>query len=195
MARLGHSHRSADPPESADSPGGAFLPKKSPPPPLPVFQPVEVSCPDSLLQTDIPPHDFAHALYSAIDLIPDVPYDIEEYKPQNPVVTPAGYPQMPNMKLLQPEFFRRYDTSTLFYVFFYFPATPQQLYAGRELRQRGWRFHTKYQTWFRRAGEPAEVTAEYEIGRFEYFDHNAPDGWVVRIRPGFKLEYGYLDTD
>jgi CCR4-NOT transcriptional regulation complex NOT5 subunit len=42
-------------------------------------------------------------------------------------------------------------------------------------------FHTKYQTWFRRAGEPAEVTTEYEIGRFEDFDHNAPDGSCLTL--------------
>jgi CCR4-NOT transcription complex subunit 3 len=113
---------------------------KLPSNPSQLFQPVEVSAPD------IPAQEFAHALYSVLDLIPDVPYDIDDYKPQNPVETPKSYPPMPNMKLLQPEFFRRCDASTLFYIFFYFPGTPQQCFAGRELRQRGWRFHMKYQT-------------------------------------------------
>jgi CCR4-NOT transcription complex subunit 3 len=188
-------HRPQSPPEPSDF-GSVPLPvKRIPSNPSQLFQPVEVVAPDRILQTDIPPQEFAHALYSSLDLIPDVPYDIDDYKPQNPVETPKSYPQMPNMKLLQPEFFRRYDASTLFYIFFYFPGTPQQYFAGRELKQRGWRFHTKYQTWFKRATEPTEITQQYEVGKFDYLDHKVPDGWAVRQRSGFKLEYEYLDTE
>lgn len=159
------------------------------------FNPVELKSPESLLQTDMSPQDFSHALFSASDLIPDVPFDLADYKPQNPIQTQAEYPQAPNMKLLQPEFFRRYDLSTLFYIFFYFPGTSQQMFAGNELKQRGWRFHTQYQTWFHRTSEPAKVTDKYEVGSFEYFDHNTQDGWCVRFRNSFKLEYEYLETE
>ncbi|OHS96289.1 hypothetical protein TRFO_37562 [Tritrichomonas foetus] len=159
------------------------------------YNPVELKSPDTLLQTDMTQQDFSHALFSSIDLIPDVPFDIADYKPQNLVNTPAEYPQSPNMKLLQSDFFRRYDLSTLFYIFFYFPGTPQQLFSGNELKQRGWRFHTKYQTWFHRISEPTEITDHYEIGAFEYFDHNTQDGWCVRVRNSFKLEYECLETE
>jgi CCR4-NOT transcription complex subunit 3 len=99
------------------------------------------------------------------------------------------------MRLLQPEFFRRYDVSTLFYVFFYFPGSSQQSFAGRELKQRGWRFHTKYQTWFHRVSPPSETTAAYEVGTFEYFDHTGPEPWIVRERRTFKLEYEHTETE
>jgi CCR4-NOT transcription complex subunit 3 len=160
------------------------------------FQPVEITSPETLLQTDISQEEFAHSLLSSIDLIPDVPYELDDYKPQNPMPEPnRTFPQAPNMRLLQPDFFRRYDASTLFYIFFYFPGSPQQSFAGRELKQRGWKFHTKYQTWFRRVGEPAQMTPEYEIGTFEYFDHTGLEPWVVRERTGFRLEYEHLETE
>jgi CCR4-NOT transcription complex subunit 3 len=163
--------------------------------PSQLFQPGDVASPESLLQTDIPRHEFAHALFSAIDLIPDVPYELDDYKPRGPAETPPSYPQVPNMKLLQPEFFRRYDASTLFYVSFYFPGTRQQYFAGRELKRRRWRFHTKYQTWFRRIAEPVEVTAEYEVCQFEYFHCKDADAWGIRQRNAFKLEYEYLEVE
>lgn len=177
-----------------DFPTIASLPKKPPQAPQQhgaTFQPVEVQAPEQLLQTDMAQQDFANALYSSLDLIPDVPYDLSEYKPQNQVDIPQFYPTMPNMKLLQPEFFRRYDLSTLFYIFFYFPGSAPQFFAGRELKQRGWRFHTKYQTWFHRISEVTESTSTYEIGKFEYFDHSTAEGWCIRQRNAFKFEYEY----
>ena len=162
---------------------------------MPLFQPVEIKSPEQLMQTDMSQQEFAHALSLAADLIPDVPYELCDFKPQHPVETPATFPQMPNVKLLQPEFFCRFDISTLFYIFFYFQGTSQQYFAGRELKQRGWRFHTKYQTWFHRVGEPTEITPQYEIGKFEYFDHNTSAGWCIRQRNSLKLEYSCLEIE
>lgn len=158
----------------------------------PSFHQYEIKDPEQLLQSDISEPEFSHLLSLSANFIPDVPYEVIDYKPQHMFNTPSNFPQMPNMKLLQPEFFCRYDVSTLFYIFFYFPGSSQQYFAGRELKQRGWRFHTKYQTWFHRVGEPTEVTKEYEIGKFEYFDHNTSSGWCVRQRNSFKLEYDCL---
>jgi CCR4-NOT transcription complex subunit 3 len=181
MSRAAHR-----PPEKgSDSPDFPSIPPKSP----------SNQSAESFLQTDIPRHEFAHALFSAIDLIPDVPYDLEDEQSRNSVPTRASYPRVPNMKLLQPEFFRRYDASTLFYVFFYFAGTAQQYFAAGELKRRGWRFHTKYQTWFRRIAEPVEVTPEYEICAFEYFHHTDPDAWGIRHRDAFKLEYEFLEAE
>jgi CCR4-NOT transcription complex subunit 3 len=186
------------PSDTADHGTISLLSKKNPSAPAAhqqSFQPVEIESPETVLQTDLSPEEFSHALFSSIDLIPDVPYELDDYKPQNPVETPKSYPQVPNMRLLQPEFFRRYDISTLFYIFFYFPGSSQQSFAARELKQRSWRFHTKYQTWFHRLSEPTELTNEYEVGHFEYFDHREPDGWCVRERANFKLEYNHLETE
>jgi CCR4-NOT transcription complex subunit 3 len=185
--------------DSPDFPTIPLLPKKIPTTSsghrLQVFRPVEVTSPDELLQTDFHQHEFVHTLFSTLNLIPDVPSDNFDYQPTNPVDVPKSFPQIPNVKLLQPEFFKNYDVSTLFYMFFYFPGTPQQFLAGRELKQRGWRFHTIDQTWFRRLTEPIEVTSQYEIGTFEYFEHKEVDGWTIRQRTEFKLEYEFLETD
>lgn len=187
--------------EAEDFPTISVLSKK--PPSVPAshpsqfFNPVEVQSPEVLLQTDMTQQDFAHALFASLDLIPDVPYDIADYKPQNEPCPESqnGYPQTPNMKLLQPEFFRRYDLSTLFYIFFYFPGTAQQYFAGRELKQRGWRFHTKYQTWIHRISEATKTTPQYEIGKFEYFHHKEPEEWCIKQRNEFQLDYNDIENE
>jgi CCR4-NOT transcription complex subunit 3 len=159
------------------------------------FLPVDLQSPDQLLQTEIPMHEFSNALFASLDTLPDVPHTFCKYEPQNPIETPSEYPQEPNQRILQPEFFRRFDLSTLFYIFFYFPGTPQQLFASKELKARGWRFHSRFQTWFRRISEPKNVTKESETADFDYFDHTSANGWCIRRRNDFKFEYDFLDTD
>lgn len=151
--------------------------------------------PQSLIITDINSPHFAHSIYEAAENLPDVPYDLVQFESSNPVKTPDEYPQAPNPRLLQPEFFSRFDLSTLFYIFFYFPGKPQQFFAGRELQQREWKFHPKYQTWFHRIGSPIEVSPHYEIGNFLYFDHTTSQGWCVRQREHFKFDYDFLEPD
>jgi CCR4-NOT transcription complex subunit 3 len=68
-------------------------------------------------------------------------------------------------------------------MFFFFAGSQNQFYAEKELKQRGWRFHKRYQTWFRRTGNPQTQTDQFEIADFEYFDHNSEHGWWVRKRP------------
>jgi CCR4-NOT transcription complex subunit 3 len=101
-------------------------------------------------------------------------------------------PLVPNTKLLLPEFIKRYDNLTLFYIFYYLPASPPQYFAGRELRSRDWKFHKKEQTWYRRLAEPTEVTKDYEIGKFERFDHG--DNWGITTIPSFTLEYALVES-
>ena len=188
-------------PDGDDFPTIPILSKKGPSiptsHPVQLFQPIDVQSPEALLQTDMSQQEFAHAILSSIELIPDVPFEVVDYKPQTPADPEAcaDFPQSPNMKLLQPEFFRRYDISTLFYIFFYFPGTAPQYFAGKELKQRGWRFHTKHNTWFHRIAEATEVTDRYEVGKFEYLDHKEPNGWCVKQRDGFTLEYEFVETD
>jgi CCR4-NOT transcription complex subunit 3 len=50
---------------------------------------------------------------------------------RGPVEGRRWHPPAPDMKLLRPEFFRRYDVSTLFYIFFQFPRIPHPFFAGR----------------------------------------------------------------
>ena len=99
------------------------------------------------------------------------------------------------MKLLQPEFFTKYDLDTLFFIFFYLTGTPQQYFAGKELKKRGWVFHKQYQSWFRLVGEATETTDQYQIGKFEYFDHASHENWMIRPRTNFKLEFSMIEKD
>jgi CCR4-NOT transcription complex subunit 3 len=145
---------------------------------------------DALLQTDFSPLDFAHALSSTLPFVPDPPYDQAPPDPHSDA--PPGWPQAPNLRLLQPEFFAKFDEQTLFYIFFYSPGTARQYWAGEELKQRGWFFHRKYNTWFKRAAErPAERAergAEYEIGPFVYFDTLTREGWCSRVSQPFRFD-------
>ena len=89
----------------------------------------------------------------------------------------------------------RAEVASLMYFFYYAQGTVQQLLAARQLQQRGWQFHTQYNTWFRRLGAPAASSPESETGKFAYFDfhvHEGAPGWVVRVREDFKFEYRHL---
>ncbi|OHS93321.1 hypothetical protein TRFO_11955 [Tritrichomonas foetus] len=187
-------------------PSLSSLPKKNPPPPVSIQRPhstpappppppndtfpsSDARSPENILQTELTQQDFCHALSAEMNLIPDPPYDAHEVDSSNAIETPPSYPQTKNMKLIQPEFFKKYDLSTLFFIFFYSPGTSQQYFAGRELQNRDWYYHIKYQTWFHRLEEPKEKTAEYEIAKYEYFDHATNEGWCVRQRLNFRLDF------
>ena len=152
------------------------------------FESFNITIPESITSTTLTPQDFVYSLSTSLNLIPDVPYEEENEMVQT---TKEGnsYPEQPYIKLLQPEFFKKYDLQTLFFIFFYFPNSSQQYFAGRELKRRQWVFHKKYQTWFHRIGEPSERTETYEIGKFEYFEYGTNEGWCIRVRSPFKFEY------
>ncbi|EAY20488.1 NOT2 / NOT3 / NOT5 family protein [Trichomonas vaginalis G3] len=160
------------------------------------FEPYNINSPESFIQADLSPQDLGYALTKTLGLIPDAPYDVAVNSKPTPTGKQQqnnGYPKMPYLKLLQPEFFKKYDNQTLFFIFFYFIKTSQQYFAGCELKRRNWRFNTKYQTWFHRIGKPLEKTDQYEIGKFEYFDNESAESWCIRVRSPFKFEYQYMD--
>ncbi|KAK8860232.1 CCR4-NOT transcription complex, subunit 3 [Tritrichomonas musculus] len=158
-----------------------------------IYNMPEAKTPEELLQTDPTQREFERALFTSLDLIPDIPYDLIGYQPQNPVNVPTEYPQTPNMKLFQPEFLKNYDLSTLFYIFYYFPGSTQQYFAGEELKKRNWIYHNMNKTWYHRLSEPCEKTSDYEIGKFEYFDSVSKDYWGIKQIEAFKLEYRFVD--
>lgn len=157
-----------------------------------VYNIIDVSTPEELLQTDPTQREFERALFTSLDLIPDIPYDLQNYEPQNPGEVPSYFPQTPNIKLFQPEFLKNYDLSTLFYIFYYFPGS-FQYFAGEELKKRNWVYHNINKTWYHRLSEPSEKTSEYEIGKFEFFDTSSKDFWRVKQINPFKLEYKCVD--
>lgn len=88
--------------------------------------------------------------------------------------------------------FSKLDLDTLFYIFYYQPGTYAQYLAAQELKNKSWRFHTSYLTWFQRAQEPDVITDEYEQGVYHYFDWES--GWSSRRKTGFRFEYNALEA-
>jgi len=116
----------------------------------------------------------------------------KQYNPRNPYPTPACYPTAPLLLFDSPPIFEKFDTDTLFFIFYYQQGSYQQYLAARELKKQIWRFHKKYLTWFQRHEEPKEINAEYEQGTYVYFDYET--GWCQRKKAEFTFEYRYLET-
>lgn len=106
-----------------------------------------------------------------------VPLDLEKpdhYKPANPwAFTPAHYPQEPLGIFDDPRLYSRIDTDSLFYAFYYRQGTYQQYLAAKALKSQSWRFHKQYQTWFQRHEEPRNITEEFELGTYRFFDYES----------------------
>jgi len=157
------------------------------------FQPIELNVPKDLLETKLMSYEFANSLFLAAEILPDIPIAKSNYVPQNMKETPQEYPKNVFQRGLLPDFFVKYDVSTLFYIFFYFPGTKFQDYAGKELILRGWKFHREFKTWFCRVSEPKEINKDYEIGEYDYFDYNSSSGWCIRRKKDFRFDYECLE--
>jgi CCR4-NOT transcription complex subunit 3 len=134
----------------------------------------------------------------------------KHYKPTQKYNTPAHYPQEPLPIFDDPALYRRIDTDTLFYVFYYRQGTYQQYLAAKELKRQSWRFHKQYQTWFQRHEEPKTITEEYEQGTYRFFDYESTwfvvltqeANWLLthqrrmnRRKSDFKFVYKFLEDD
>jgi len=115
----------------------------------------------------------------------------KQYTARNPCITPAYYAQMPSPVFENPATFEKFDTDTLFFVFYYQQGSYQQYLAAKELKKQSWRYHKKYLTWFQRHEEPKEITNDYEQGTYVYFDYET--GWCQRKKTEFTFEYRYLE--
>jgi CCR4-NOT transcription complex subunit 3 len=133
----------------------------------------------------------AALLQQALGSMPESDAD-SSYQPQSPVTTPSFYPQTVNSVFEQPSTFEKFDTDTLFFIFYYQQGTYSQGLAARELRKKAWRFHKKYLTWFQRHEEPKEISADYEQGTYVYFDWE--HGWCQRKKELFTFEYRFLES-
>lgn len=65
------------------------------------------------------------------------------YTPRNPYPTPNSFPQTPAAVFDAPAIFEKFDTDTLFFIFYYQQGTYQQYLAARELKKQSWRYHKK----------------------------------------------------
>ncbi len=64
-------------------------------------------------------------------------------------------------------------------------------HAIKELRERGWKFHNKFSTFFHLQGNPKAENNEFIEGKFKFFDFE--QDWVIRTKKEFKFELTYLD--
>jgi len=120
-------------------------------------------------------------------------YRERTYLPRNPYQTPRFFPEHPDPLLYEPPIFEKFDTDTLFFIFYFQQGTYQQYLAACELKKGAWRYHKKYLTWFQRHSEPEETTEEYEKGTYVYFDYDT--SWCPRMKTQFVFEYSYLEDE
>ncbi|KAI9104831.1 Not1 N-terminal domain, CCR4-Not complex component-domain-containing protein [Phlyctochytrium arcticum] len=137
---------------------------------------------------------FVHEmLQTSFQFLPD-PLDSERpkhYIPKKPYPVPSYYPDLPHPLFENHGVFEKFDTDVLFFIFYYQQGTYQQYLAARELKRQSWRFHKKYLTWFQRHEEPKQITDEYELGTYIYFDYEG--AWCQRKKADFRFEYRYLE--
>jgi len=120
-------------------------------------------------------------------------YQERTYLPRNPYQTPRFFPEHPDPLLYEPYIFEKFDTDTLFFIFYFQQGTYQQYLAAQELKKGAWRYHKKYLTWFQRHFEPIETTEDYEKGVYVYFDYDT--SWCPRKKENFVFEYSYLEDE
>ena len=118
---------------------------------------------------------------------------VKQYVPRNPYPTPSVFPSTPSTVFDHSAVFEKFDTDTLFFIFYYQQGTYQQYLAARELKKQTWAYHKKYMTWFKRHEEPKVTTEEYEQGTYVYFDYET--GWCQRIKSEFTFEYNFLEDE
>ena len=97
----------------------------------------------------------------------------------------------PNFPLIEVSNFCKIETETLFIIFYYQQNDFERYVAMREIKNRGWRFHKKFQMWFKRNSEPKEITDEFEKGDILMFD--SVESWNVKILKDFLCEYKFME--
>ncbi|KAF0914314.1 hypothetical protein E2562_028200 [Oryza meyeriana var. granulata] len=93
---------------------------------------------------------------------------------------------------LQPLHFQKFQTLTLFYIFYSMPRDEAQLCAANELYTRGWFYHKEVRLWLTRIPnvEPLVKTPHYERGSYGCFD---PNNWETIRKDNFVLHYDQIE--
>lgn len=112
--------------------------------------------------------------------------------PQNPFEAPSFFPKKALHVFENEEIYKKLDIDTLFWIFYTQKDTIRQYFVTKILKQRSWRFHTKYNTWFQRLEEPKYITEEYEQGSYMFFDYDTT--WSIRKKADFTFEYKFLES-
>ncbi|XP_043695044.1 probable NOT transcription complex subunit VIP2 isoform X2 [Telopea speciosissima] len=103
----------------------------------------------------------------------DSPWSDEPAKGDPEYNVPECYYAKPPPALHQ-GYFSKFQLETLFYIFYSMPKDEAQLYAAKELNNRGWFYHREHRLWFIRVAnmEPLVKTNTYERGSYICFDPN-----------------------
>lgn len=115
------------------------------------------------------------------------------YQPQSPYPPSPYYPKEPLQIFSDPAIFAKMDVDTLFFIFYNRQGSYQQYLAAKELKNRSWRFHKHFMTWFQRHEEPKVINNDYEQGTYRYFDFEGL--WSQRRKQNFTFEYKYLEDE
>ncbi|KAL5211367.1 hypothetical protein ABZP36_022214 [Zizania latifolia] len=93
---------------------------------------------------------------------------------------------------LTPIHFQKFQTPTLFYIFYSMPKDEAQLCAAHELYNRGWFYHRELRLWLTRIPnvEPMVKTPLYERGTYGCFD---PNNWETVRKDNFILHYDLIE--
>lgn len=104
-----------------------------------------------------------------------------------------GHPSYPKKPVFNNSYFKKYELDTLFFIFYHQQGTYQQYLAAKELKNKGWLYHKRFQSWFLRAGDPKLTAPDREKGSFNYFDYEST--WNTRRKQDFEFEYSFLEND
>ncbi|KAL4502352.1 hypothetical protein ABPG72_011939 [Tetrahymena utriculariae] len=99
----------------------------------------------------------------------------------------------PKYKMLSEDVFSKFDLETLFFIFYFQKNTYEQYNAAKTLKNKSWRYHKKYMTWFQRLEAPKIQEEEYEQGTYVIFDYEK--GWIQRKKVDFNFKYTYLEDE
>ncbi len=75
---------------------------------------------------------------------------------------------------LKPQYFGKFSTETLFYIFYYMPKDTLQLLAAEELYKRKWRYNTDYTIWL--TSESTDEKSSGDNNNYMYFN---PNEWKI----------------
>lgn len=86
----------------------------------------------------------------------------------------------------------KFELETLFAIFYLQTDPYLRFLAAKELKRREWRFNKKFLIWFKRHGNPKEITQFYEKGDFLVYD--CEDRWTTIKKTDFIFEYRNLEN-
>ena len=105
----------------------------------------------------------------------------------------------PKRKAVEERVFEKMDESLFFFIFYYQKNQYEQFLAARQLKSRGWLFHTKYMTWFTRLESSREnpnntSQADLRKGNYRFFDFDSKC-WNQKKKNDFHFDSKYLEND